>query len=258
VTTIRLDPHLHHVGEGVAVPLPIARAAAWWIAAELVRRHPGGLRVIETHPGGGLYDCISIYRTGSPDGEPLVAHLNLLGHITHGRWFHGDADDGTDRRFNWFEVIASNDRRGYVIEQLERVEGLSSPKATPRTTRRSIGPLLLAHAALTISAPHSRWNIRNAYCDTSGYDSGLYEWARAFPDLDLTPRPGDLFGEPGYRYWGVLDDEGRARCAIDTSRGLAWRADEPGRSIDLIGEYEKRQRDLIRVAKLVIPELAPR
>jgi hypothetical protein len=44
---------------------PVTRALAWWLAAELIRRHPADLREIETHPGGGQYDCISLYRRNS-------------------------------------------------------------------------------------------------------------------------------------------------------------------------------------------------
>ena len=35
---------------------------SWWIASELVRGHPS-LKVVETHPGGGQYDCLSIVTT---------------------------------------------------------------------------------------------------------------------------------------------------------------------------------------------------
>ncbi|WP_454116041.1 TY-Chap2 family putative peptide chaperone [Microbacterium aurum] len=33
-------------------------AQSWWIASELVRRHPD-LVIHESHPGGGMYDCLT-------------------------------------------------------------------------------------------------------------------------------------------------------------------------------------------------------
>src|SRR4051794_35374654 len=32
---------------------------SWWLASRLVRRHPE-LKLIETHPGGGQYDCLTL------------------------------------------------------------------------------------------------------------------------------------------------------------------------------------------------------
>ena len=34
--------------------------ASWRIVSELYRRHPGKFKIIETHPGGGQYDCLSL------------------------------------------------------------------------------------------------------------------------------------------------------------------------------------------------------
>lgn len=36
---------------------------SWWVASKLVRRHPQ-LGLIETHPGDGMYDCLSVVRWG--------------------------------------------------------------------------------------------------------------------------------------------------------------------------------------------------
>ena len=41
---------------------------SWRLTAELVRRHPGQLRVIEAHGGGGQYDELRLY-PGPPPRE---------------------------------------------------------------------------------------------------------------------------------------------------------------------------------------------
>ena len=74
-TAIRFDVRLHELGEQIDLPYPMKRALAWWIAAEMIRRHPDEVRVIENHPGGGQYDCLTLCRRGS-DYE-AIAYLNL-------------------------------------------------------------------------------------------------------------------------------------------------------------------------------------
>ncbi len=38
---------------------PLLNAASWTLAANLTRAHPD-FQIRETHPGGGLYDCLTI------------------------------------------------------------------------------------------------------------------------------------------------------------------------------------------------------
>ena len=252
---LHLDAQLYALGESVQVPYPLARAAAWWVAAELIRRHPKRLTVVETHPGGGQYDCVSVYRTDTAPSTGLVVFLNVAGHLTHEHWFGSTDSSGEDDRFNWFEVIATPNRRRYVVEQLERVEGLTSPTSTPRTVRGSIGPLLLSHLATTMSIRRDGWDIRNAFHDSAGDWSGVLEWSRSVPGIAFEAMPDDFANEPAYRYWGVLDPDGQAAAIVDVRRGLAWRHDGDGIAIDLLGLYSAQQRRLDRVAQVVLPEI---
>ena len=43
---------LEELEHKIDLPYEVLNALAWWIASELIRRHPNVLRVIETHPGG--------------------------------------------------------------------------------------------------------------------------------------------------------------------------------------------------------------
>ena len=236
---IQLDSHLHRVGEQVNLPYQVKRGLAWWIAAEMIRRHPDELRVIETHPGGGQYDCLSLYRRGK--GADLVAHMNLVGHITHAAWFDEPGSirnsEVEDPRFNWLDVLAAEDRRKSVVEQLERASGLFVPSETPRTTSRSIGPRVIARFANAAALSTKSWEIRNGVFDTSGIGGGVNKWVREIAGPYYERHASDFLEEPHYRYWFVLDHRDGAVAAIDVDRGLAWRRGESTEGQSLMHLY---------------------
>jgi hypothetical protein len=164
-------------------------------------------------------------------------HLNLLGHLTHGAWFGTPTDDEADDRFNWFEVLNARDRRSYVVRQLEAAAGLPSPSTTPETTRRSIGPRVLARFAASAALTTKRWSIVNGFLDTS-YDADVRtKYFEAFPGARLEPLRGDLLGQPAYRYWFVVDHRDRPQAVVDAERGLAWSFGDTGPGVDLLSRY---------------------
>jgi hypothetical protein len=210
---------------------------------------PDELRVIETHPGGRQYDCLSVYRRDAD--ASLVVHLNVSDHLTDAPWF--DRRDDDDVRFNWFEVLAAKDRRTYVIVELERVCGLPSPTTTPTTTQRSIGSRLMARFASSASLSLRRWEIRNAVYDSSSDGSSIRSWVNELPGVMMDPLPGDLLGEPAYRIWYVLDEEHRPFTAIDVDRGVAWRHDGNSQTFELMQLCATKGRRLDEVAYVVLP-----
>lgn len=254
-TPIRFDVRLHELGERVNLPYAVKRALAWWIAAEMIRRHPDELRVIESHPGGGQYDCVSLYRRGSEDA--LVAHMNLEGHITPASWFADPRDPGNaevaDARFNWLEVLAAEDRRRYVIEALEGACGLASPHRTPSTVTKSIGPRLIARFASAAAFTSRTWHIRNAVHDSSGAWWGVNAWVHDITGPGFEAVEGDLHGNPGYRYWFVLDAECAAAAVVDVDRGVAWRRDRPAVAHELMDLYASYRSRIDRVMCDVLP-----
>lgn len=258
---LHLDPELHAVGERSDIPEDVARTAAWWVASELVRRHPTRLTVIETHPAGGQYDCLAVYRTDCEPAEAMVVLLNTAGHLTHGSWFRRERDDDScneDDRFNWFEVLTAPRPRQYVVVQIERVEGLPTPRSAPRTTRRSVGARVLGRLASMLWARREGWELRNAYHDAGDASRETRAWADAVPGITFEPMVGDFAGQPAYRYWGVLKPDGRPAAAVDVRRGLAWRPDGDGAPIDLLAVYSACQRRLDQVVGAVLPEILER
>ena len=243
----------HEAGEHVNLPYPLIRALAWRVASELIRRHPDKLRVIETHPGGGQYDCVKVLCRDRE--ESLIVYLNLVGHLTHGAWFQdsGGSSELSDVRFNWLDVLGTEDLRQDIIEPLEASSGLTSPKATPVTTDRSIGPRLLARFASAAAFSTRTWHILNAVEDTTGMGSGLRPWVRDISGPSFERVDGDLANQPAYRYWFVLDHEGTPAAVIDVDFGLAWRRDQPGVRFNLMERYEQLGSSVDRLAAEVLP-----
>jgi hypothetical protein len=217
----------------VYMPYALRRALAWWMAAELVRRHPALLRVIETHPGGGQYDCLSLYHRQS---DALVANFNLTGSIHVPGWSANVRNDPP----TWADVLASEDRRGDLILPIERCAGLQTPKETPATTEQSVGIRLLARFAALAAFSARCWSLRNAYNDNSGMGSGVQSWATAIAGPKYERLEGDLLRTPHYRYWFVLDQHGKPATAIDVDRGLAWCSGKPGEEFNLMKLYRAR------------------
>lgn len=272
---IRFDNHLHRAGEGVAANAAATQAAAWWVAAELVRRHPKRLMVIETHPAGGMYDCLSVYRRERvPNSEPdkpgkLILHMNLDGgaHLTHGAWFEMSEAAQSEERFNWPEVILSNRRRSYVIEQLEAVERLSVPKRAPCTTRRSIGPRVIsAFVGRTAFGRGSDreasdrgelpWTMINGWSLSESYSSYRSELFDPFPEIGFRPPADGLPGAdeaPVYDYWFAVDQEGDPSVAVDVSRGRAWTPGE--QDLDLLTAYSANGRRIDSIVNTIFPDI---
>jgi hypothetical protein len=110
----RFQSPVHEIGERMdRIPLPVLRATAWWVAAELVGRHRDDLYIIDATAGGGLHQGLAVRSWRPAPYTSRVVFLGCGGHLTPGHRKHSE-------RFNWFEVIAAHDRRRHVIEQLER------------------------------------------------------------------------------------------------------------------------------------------
>lgn len=259
---LTLDHALHSAGERTGPHSGVLRnAVAWQIASELVRRHPGELQVIETHPAGGMYDCISVFRRNPRDGQDnLILHMNremAVTHLTHGTWF----GSGGSVRFTWLEALCHEDRRAYVIEQLERTEGLGSPPITPEATHSTIGPRVIAACTARAAFGRKPWDWRNGMNDSAGMDgvgvNDAYFEAVPAAARSAVPQEGDMLGQPAYRFWFLLEPhkggDPEVRMAIDTVRGLAYVGQHEH---DLLELYQHHGRRLDPVVNTVCPPVS--
>lgn len=244
---------LHGLGEQIRVPIGLIHAGAWWVAAELVRRHPERLAVIETHPGGGMYDCLTVM-----DREHWAPGITM----TLGPMGHLQTPGDVDERLNWTDVLLAPDRRALVL-RLEASLGLVGPARTPPTTEASIGSRLIANFFWRAANSRRPWLAFNGVDDTAGYGGGPRD--RLFDEI-----PGMADGRRGlqrvgrlpdtaYRFWFVgrpppAGDHGRdvdLAFAVDSWSGDLWHPD--GTHVSLIDAYGRLGRSLDRLVNEVCP-----
>jgi len=176
-------------------------AQSWWIAAELVRRHPE-LIIHEMHPGGGMYDCLALLR---PDTHEPFIQLNRVGSI--------QVDAAPEFRLTWAEAMSTQSPR-LVVDEIEAVAGLRPPVEVAPTTPRVLAYQFIAAALATTVNDECVWDARNEFIDSSadwglGDPEDLNGYLANFPealrDLESTPRIG-LWHEPESHFWALLRD----------------------------------------------------
>lgn len=229
-----MKAEIHEVGRRIDVPIGMKEALSWRIAAELIRRHPGVLNAIETHPGGGQYDCLTLVRnqksSTSRSAGHLVCHLNRagLGHLTPASWFEQESE-----RLNWLDVLFADDFDADVISWLEAGGGLNESRPE-NVDRASAAAASLISSALWIGQSMGKQlTARNGFHDSSGsFGSGVM--LEYFSALSMTPELDlhldiDLDGQPAYRYWFILDRDRPGSSGVivgvDLQRGLVWSKD---------------------------------
>jgi hypothetical protein len=217
------------------------QALAWWIAAEFVRRHPEAEpRIMEHHWYGVMLDV----GVGGVELS-LASH----GHLTP----HVDSCD-MDQRLNWLDVLLAENRRAQVIEPLERVLGLPSPKRTPPTTRTSVGPRLLAAFFAKTALRPLAWQACCGYI-CSHWDDECWPVERLFaamPAVDTDRRKRRNEAD----YWFIcrsrdLLEPGEPVAAVDIVTGRAW--SRSGTVVDLMERYEQVGRSVDALASAVLP-----
>ena len=213
----------------------IIEIASWRIISELYRRYPHTFKVIETHPGGGLYDCLSLCDTGMRH----IADFNRAGsfHVFNRFDKGGDIPDSFDI---WHFMIHAEDPRE-VIESVSNMLGLPLPGRLPPSEPDTLVyrwiAAFLAHAVFG----REEWKCQNGFHDTSGYGGGIQPFFKKFLNakkrLEVT-MSGDILSNPAYRFW-FLTKNNKAVLCLETA-GFVWR--ENGSIFDLPILYEKERK----------------
>ncbi len=185
--------------------------ASWRIISELQNLYPDRFFVIETHPGGGLYDCLSIHESAT---EECVAHLNRAGSFmtTNGRHL-GKV---------WKDMMNSSDPAP-IVEAMRVRMGWRRIHDTPPPTPFSVIYDFIATFLMHATFGACRWECRNGFHDTTGYGSGVRSDFLHFPEVQhRLLKQGDhgMNGQPAYGYWFVRRN-GDPRMCIDQD-GTVW------------------------------------
>ena len=221
----------------------VLEAASWRLASELVRRHPDTVRLIRAHPGGGQSDVLWILPTAGEEGE---IRLNREGTIQVLKRFDGRPADAWEPA-EWDDYLRADPRE--FLHRLEVAAGLPVPQSVPAATNTTLTYRILAAIASTAVKSVHPIDIQSGMIDTSGYGGGPNEALDEFsaiPDELRRPRPDDLLGHPGYRFWVVVRD-GVPVLALEQSEGLAW-TQHHDVGFSTMGLYEESRRHLLVTA----------
>src|ERR1700722_3471900 len=159
----------------------ILEAASWRLTAELARRYPDRFLVIETHPGGGQYDCITLI---DEDKNSILSRidLNRAGSI----WVHRLDHSSWTWRDCWQELVTADDLRP-LLDRL-RVQaglppvGLAPADRLPRSTRSVVTYRMIAAFLAHQVFSRTRWQCLNGYLDSSGMSGGVrHQFFDEFP-----------------------------------------------------------------------------
>lgn len=208
----------------------LREALSWKFVAELHRRHPDRFTVIETHPGGGQYDCLTLW-----GNNQAIADLNRLG------GFYAN-----ERQIPWQEVWPSGLTEGGIADVLNRMSEacrFKVPAQLPPTNPETLTYRVMAGVAAALVFEKDTWVWRNGQLDTSGCDDQGYrdQWFEAFPGAKAASRegmPNQPFANSKYGFWFLLRNDQPVVCLSKTS--LCWNSD--GDEIELVGIYRRVRR----------------
>jgi hypothetical protein len=205
--------------------------ASWRMVSELQRRYPGMFRVIETHPGCGTYDCLSLI---NKQGK-AIADFNRSGrfHVLHG---------SKEKPLEIWKEISDNSDSKKILDKVCQMLGWQTVKKLPSSTSTTLVYRFiadfLAHAAFGIHA----WECRNGYCDTSGYGGGVVsdfeEFPKAKEGLEII-QADDLLKQPAYRFWFLRKDNAPKICL--KTDGFLWMQDDQN-TYNLMELYKQKDR----------------
>lgn len=207
------------------------------MASELIRRNPG-LGVIETHPGGGQYDCLSVIKWAHAPQD--VVHLNREGSI--------HVCEGDLPAITWAEDRQARNRH-HCIKLIEDRARLQESGTHARTSPAVLVARIAHQIVLLAINDKSTWDVRNVRVDTSGYGNGDGD-VNGFPSAESAVnhrRADDPFGDSRYRFWHVLKDG--ERVAVFDNDGLIHLRDrEP---LDMMTRYQASERSVSAVGAWV-------
>ncbi|HEX2052436.1 MAG TPA: hypothetical protein VHJ78_01745 [Actinomycetota bacterium] len=199
--------------------------ASWRVAAEMVRRYPK-IRIIQTHPGGGQNDCLTLLL--DPGFQPYQRlELNRLGGVQ----YHFRRPNGSLTFKNWpdfwAEFVSAADPRE-PMRKLSAFAGLPPvAKLRPSTNEVTVYRFIsgfLTHIAFNASFGKFYWNCENGYLDTSDGYGGVWESRfELFPEAHerlKNVKESDPFGVSAYRFWFLLLNDDPMICVETT--GTAW------------------------------------
>lgn len=202
----------------------IKRALAWKTYRTLLDHHPDlDLFIMETHPGGGQYDCLTLVQL--PRFRD-VCWINLVGDSVR---FGAPFDRPTPTEPVEPEphvVLALGANPEGLAQRIEATLGFPDRRPVARTPR-CLALAVIGTLLDRVALGSKEIELRSGWFDTSGMeDSGVRTWAQALPGVAEVPEHADwrVAARACGRYWSL--DRNRFSEApaviVDVVSGALW------------------------------------
>ncbi|MCK5862705.1 MAG: hypothetical protein KAH38_09485 [Candidatus Hydrogenedentes bacterium] len=220
---------------------------SWRVMCEVMRYAPGRFILLETHPGGGMYDCLSLY---DKEGTHFV-DFNRAGRIHFWTILRGDTllpnnniIDPIDYKREIQKGVSSKEIVDKICEAIDVPYQKKHPQSDTTVIMMRYIAAFMSHAAFGIY----RWTCQNGYYDSSGLLGSQiqHEFFLKFPlasqSLSSYDRSRTSF-DTAYHFW-FLCRNGKPRLCLNTRGTLFDRHDN---EYDLISLYQEENRSMWRV-----------
>ena len=211
--------------------------ASWRIVSELLRRYPNKFIIIETHPGGGTYDCLSLY---TKKDEHCIS-LNRGGSLHVFMRF--DSQHAHHESYPVWDELSNHENYKGVLDTICRLMNLKVPHHLPPSTSS-----VLVYRFIATFLAHSSFGVDFWECRNGMFDSSApYECGGVKNDFDHFPKAkerlrinlkGDVLNQPAYRFWFIKKNNEPVLC-LETS-GKLWTKE--GLEYNLMEIYKKEKR----------------
>ena len=217
---------------------------------ELKRHYPSEFKIIETHPGGGQYDCLTLYnqRLG------VIAMLNRYGSLVVGKPISGKSAKHVSDYYN--KPITADHQ--VLLKQFFKLLGLKPRKPIPPSTPEVLIYRLIPEILSLGAYGKNFWECRNGFCDSSGGWGGVMQkyfakFSTAKQRLQVK-EPEDVNNTPAYRFWFILKSVERKtpfpsvpakRFDPETASARTFWLDRPD---SVHCEYEGRESTMVNKA----------
>lgn len=196
---------------------PLVTAGSWDIATRILAAHPR-MRIFETHPAGGMYDCLTLH------GRGAKIDINRVGSI-HVHESPGGEKIGLIPDQEWKSTLLVEGGSQILADRV--LKFCQMPADKPSVTPWLISYRVIARALASRVFDRAWWDARQQFEDTAGYGGGN-RWP--VPSAEMAMIPSNMI-------WVLTRGDDPVAWLWD---GWAWTLDRS--RIDLVAAYHRGAR----------------
>ncbi len=220
---------------------------SWRVMCEVMRHAPGRFILLESHPCGGMYDCLGLK---DQDNRHFV-DFNRCGRIHFMTIFQGGAlkDNGGVEPIDYIREIEGGASTQDIVEKICKTIGLPVHKQLPPgDTSVLMMRYISAFLSHSVHGKH-QWNCVNGTFDSSGPIGSSWQGSMYAAFSGAVPARGAYHGDycPRFsadsHFWFLCQD-GEPRLCLATDGRLF---DRQGNICHLLPLYKELGRNIWRV-----------